>query len=303
MWSSHRSGVATYELASNGSAGIQMLVVPLEDGHFYALGARRRVSYDAALPRAGVEVYEVDQRASACQKPDAWPATWPCFATLTRVKPTPAAAGPASTAHVLGIDAEVTLGSITVRVEAAGVDSFTVQVTDTRVGVRFVDDNGNPFEADIEAIAALNITKGCNPPLNDRYCPARTVSRAEMAAFLVRAIGEEGNLPAYSGLFPDVPAGAWFAPYVERLVALGITQGFPDGTFRPNQSVTRAQMGAFLVRAFEFATPGGGPTGIFSRCCGFRLVRGRRRDHLRPGHHSGMFNGSPLLLSIGSGSP
>ena len=165
----HRSGVGTYRLVSNGAVGTQMLVLPLaEEGHYYLLDARRRISYDSRLPRAGVEVYEVDQRPTACQKPAAWPSEWPCFATLVRVAQRPAVADPASTAHVLGIDEELTFGPFTVRVLTADAESFTVQVGDQRIGARFIDDDGNPHESDIESIAALGITKGCNPPLNDR---------------------------------------------------------------------------------------------------------------------------------------
>lgn len=53
----------------------------------------------------------------------------------------------------------------------------------------FVDDDGSVFEADINRLAAAGVTRGCNPPANDRYCPDRDVSRAEMASFLSRALG------------------------------------------------------------------------------------------------------------------
>ena len=137
-------------------------------------------------------------------------------------------------------------------------------VTDQPAAIGFIDDDGNIHEPDIEAIAALGITLGCNPPLNDRYCPDRTVTRAEMAAFLIRAVDEESNLAPYIGLFPDVPNGVWYAPYVERLFTLGITQGFNDGTYRPDEAVNRAQMAAFLVRAFDQLDLLGTPTGLFS---------------------------------------
>jgi hypothetical protein len=55
--------------------------------------------------------------------------------------------------------------------------------------VVFVDDDGSVFEADIEWLGATGITKGCNPPDNDRFCPSSTVTRAQMASFLVRALG------------------------------------------------------------------------------------------------------------------
>ena len=39
-------------------------------------------------------------------------------------------------------------------------------------GGTFFDDNGNIHEGNIEAIAAAGITRGCNPPTNNRYCPS-----------------------------------------------------------------------------------------------------------------------------------
>lgn len=54
--------------------------------------------------------------------------------------------------------------------------------------VDFLDDDNSVFEANIEAIATADITKGCNPPTNDRYCPDDYVTRGAMAAFLARAL-------------------------------------------------------------------------------------------------------------------
>src|SRR5665811_469270 len=51
----------------------------------------------------------------------------------------------------------------------------------------FVDTAGSVHEPAIETIAALGITLGCNPPINDRFCPEDPVTRGQMAAFLVRA--------------------------------------------------------------------------------------------------------------------
>lgn len=63
----------------------------------------------------------------------------------------------------------------------------------------FGDDDGSVFEADIDAIAAAGVTSGCNPPANDQFCPDETVTRAQMASFLARAL-ELSPVP------PGVPA-------------------------------------------------------------------------------------------------
>jgi hypothetical protein len=54
-------------------------------------------------------------------------------------------------------------------------------------GSGFTDVGGSVFSADIEAIAAAGITRGCNPPLNDMFCPDDPVTREQMAAFIYRA--------------------------------------------------------------------------------------------------------------------
>jgi hypothetical protein len=54
-------------------------------------------------------------------------------------------------------------------------------------GDHFVDDNGNIFEADINSIAELGITKGCHNT-NDHYCPYESVLRDQAASLLARTV-------------------------------------------------------------------------------------------------------------------
>ena len=58
--------------------------------------------------------------------------------------------------------------------------------------VEVVDDEDSVFDADIERLAASGITRGCNPPVNDRFCPDDPVTRGQMAAFLHRALALDG---------------------------------------------------------------------------------------------------------------
>ncbi|HKX73818.1 MAG TPA: VanW family protein [Acidimicrobiia bacterium] len=53
----------------------------------------------------------------------------------------------------------------------------------------FTDDGSSPFQEAINRLAEAGITKGCNPPANDLYCPTDHVTRAQMASFLGRALG------------------------------------------------------------------------------------------------------------------
>lgn len=114
----------------------------------------------------------------------------------------------------------------------------------------FVDDNGSTFEGDIDAIAKAAITRGCNPPSNDRYCPNDRVTRGQMAAFLRRAL----DLPSVGTDFFDDDNGTTFEGDINALAAAGITRGCnppSDSRYCPNDSVDRGQMAAFLRRAKE----------------------------------------------------
>ena len=125
-------------------------------------------------------------------------------------------------------------------------------------GGTFIDDNGNVHEGFIEAIAAEGITRGCNPPLNDRYCPGSFVGRGQMAAFLVRALSlsDDGG----RDWFTD-DDGSTFEADINKLAAAGITAGCnppANDRFCPDGNVNRGQMAAFLVRAYKYTDPGKG---------------------------------------------
>lgn len=121
----------------------------------------------------------------------------------------------------------------------------------------FTDDEGSVFESDINWMAGMAVTQGCNPPLNDRYCADAHVTRGQMAAFLVRALTLSDRL---DNPFVD-DDGSVFEGDIERVAAAGITKGCNPPTndrFCPNSNVTREQMAAFLVRALGYADNGGG---------------------------------------------
>ncbi len=120
----------------------------------------------------------------------------------------------------------------------------------------FRDDEGSVFESDIAWLANADITQGCNPPTNDRFCPNDGVTRGQMAAFLTRAL----SLPSGSGNPFSDDNGSIFEDPIEALAAAGITKGCnpPANTrFCPDRRLTRAEMATFLARAFSYTSPGG----------------------------------------------
>ena len=112
----------------------------------------------------------------------------------------------------------------------------------------FSDTVGNTFEDDIDRLAAAGITEGCEDGL---FCPNDLVTRAQMAAFLVRALGYG---PAPSAGFSDT-VGHRFEDEIDRLAYEGVTLGCDDGLYCPDDFVTREQMASFLVRAFALPVP------------------------------------------------
>ena len=119
-------------------------------------------------------------------------------------------------------------------------DSFVVRVGQGT----FADDDGNPFESDIEWLASEGITQGC---ALDLFCPKAPVTRGQMASFLVRSL----DLPAITtDVFVDDAASPHQAD-INALAVAGITEGCGPNMFCPNDPVTRQQMASFLTRAME----------------------------------------------------
>ena len=113
----------------------------------------------------------------------------------------------------------------------------------------FLDVGAGDFAASfIEQLFADGITAGCG---NNNYCPNDTVTRDQMAVFLLRAKHGSGySPPPATGIFGDVPLSYWAVHWIEQLAAEGITAGCGVGNYCPEAQVTRDQMAVFLVRTF-----------------------------------------------------
>ncbi|HET9528976.1 MAG TPA: NF038122 family metalloprotease, partial [Blastocatellia bacterium] len=108
----------------------------------------------------------------------------------------------------------------------------------------------NPFYAFIEQMALLQITLGCG---GGNYCPGDPVLRDQMAAFIIRALHEPGYTPPTPAMqrFADVPPTNPFYAHIEEMAVRQITLGCGGGNYCPTLAVSRGQMAAFLVRAFN----------------------------------------------------
>ncbi len=80
------------------------------------------------------------------------------------------------------------------------------------------------------------------------FRPTVKVTRGHMAAFIARGF----TLPQGTKTFKDVKVGATSYTAVSQLAAANITTGYPDGTFRPQNNLTRGHISAFLARAMKY---------------------------------------------------
>jgi uncharacterized repeat protein (TIGR02543 family) len=84
------------------------------------------------------------------------------------------------------------------------------------------------------------------------FAPDRSIKRAEFAAILVRALGLGQNTQAGIGKFSDVREGDWYAGAIGTAYEYGLIGGFEDGTFRPNDDVTREQAMMMIANAMRW---------------------------------------------------
>jgi hypothetical protein len=118
-------------------------------------------------------------------------------------------------------------------------------------GPFFNDVPPGSFAADwINELFTLGVTSGCG---GGNYCPGDSVTRAQMAIFLLRTkLGSFYSPPPAVGIFGDVPVGSFGADFIEDLYNRGITGGCSTNPllYCPGSAVNRGQMATFLVRTF-----------------------------------------------------
>jgi hypothetical protein len=123
--------------------------------------------------------------------------------------------------------------------------------------IPFPDVTGGHRDA-VLALADAGIVNGC---AENRFCPARGLTRGQMASLLSRALGLEAS--GNGDRFSDVPSGHPHRAGIHALVEADVVDGYSDGTFRPEEQLRRDQMATFLTNALDLDT---------------RLFEGRFRD-------------------------
>ena len=117
-------------------------------------------------------------------------------------------------------------------------------------GTTLKDVDGTEYQAAVEALVELGIVNGYE---DGTYRPEQNVSRAEMAKLLVVAAGLEPAAKLVEGAtkFADVNGG-WASGYVNVASEYGYVMGYPDGTFRPDETVSYAEAATMALRVLGY---------------------------------------------------
>ncbi len=139
--------------------------------------------------------------------------------------------------------------AIFVAISLAVMGTFTLRPQPVYAN-HFTDISDSPFVNDILWLEDQDITAGCSPT---EFCPDGHVTRGQMAAFLSRALGLTVRA---DDPFTDDDTSI-FEGDIERIYAAGITAGCGDHVYCPTRDITRAEMAAYLDRAFDLPAGSG----------------------------------------------
>ena len=110
----------------------------------------------------------------------------------------------------------------------------------------------NPYYTYIGKLAARGVTLGCDAT---KYCPNSLVTREQMAAFIIRALGDFDPPTPQAQRFLDVPPSNLFYNNIEQMAVRQITVGCGGGNYCPSANVLHEQMSAFIMRALAVFSP------------------------------------------------
>ena len=127
------------------------------------------------------------------------------------------------------------------------------------------------YKRSLALVTALGVFEGNE---NGDMQPESNVTRAQMAAIVLRMLNAPAS-GAYAGGFNDVSADHWASKEIQAAQALGIINGFEDGSFRPDGDVTYEQVVKMIVAALGYEAQaqysGGYPAGYLSQANSLKL--------------------------------
>lgn len=138
---------------------------------------------------------------------------------------------------------------------------------------KYSDIAGKKCEGAVTVLSALGVVDGY---ADGTYKPEKVVTRAEMAKLLIVALGMDEYVKGTYTSFSDV-GNHWANSYIAYAASMGIIEGYPDGTFRPDNTVTYQEAVTMIVRALGYQDQyltGTWPASHVSKAKGLGLLDG-----------------------------
>jgi hypothetical protein len=150
--------------------------------------------------------------------------------------------------------------------------SFGFAFAATGTSTSFSDVNDKDVAKAVARLGAFGIVNGYE---DGTYQPNKSITRAEFSKLLVVALGLDNAAQAVGTTrFADA-ANAWYTGYVEVAAGQGLVNGYPDGTFQPNKTVSYSEAVTMLVRALGYKDeflPGSWPGNYIAKAAGLNVT-------------------------------
>lgn len=183
----------------------------------------------------------------------AWTAAVTTGSSFITITSGASGAGNGTVTYSVAVNTSASIRSGTMTI---GGQAFTVYQ-----GIQFADvPVGAQFYTEIGKLSARGVTLGCGA---GNYCPNGPVLRQEMAAFIIRALGDFNPPPPSSQRFGDVPPSNPFYAFIEEMAVRQITLGCGGTNYCPSSPVLRQEMSAFIIRALGDFNPPNPPNQRF----------------------------------------
>jgi hypothetical protein len=115
------------------------------------------------------------------------------------------------------------------------------------VSTGFTDTSSHWAKKYIDYLANNKIVTGTD---GSSFEPDRNITRSEFSVMLAKAMKLDSTVTSNT-YFPDVKSTDWFAGYVNSVASFRIFNIYGDGTFHPNEEITREDMAVMIVRALD----------------------------------------------------
>ncbi|NMB34420.1 MAG: hypothetical protein GX992_09400, partial [Clostridium sp.] len=128
------------------------------------------------------------------------------------------------------------------------VDSFAVSAEAEENNVQFSDISGHWAEDSINYLANKGLIKGYTTDGGVVAKPQERITRAEFLTVLLNSKPDVEFTNENVKTFTDVKEGEWYKDIINKASSLDILSGYPDGSFKPNNPITRAEISALVMK-------------------------------------------------------